>query len=341
MSSTNISAKTLDEAITKACLEFGVTSDQLEYEILDKGSRGFFGIGAKPCLIQAKIKGETTKEDRQGHEKKPKLKENKGSDEESFRKGEDEGYINLKERKTNKIYNEPEKNEEQIKEEGFKRKQRKINVKDKGEKQKRKVINKSNKKIDIEKNKIDFNQKKRIVEPEKNSEIFDEDPAKKSVAFLNSLFDAMGMEVDASGRFESETKEVFINLSGKDMDSLIGRRGQIMEALQYLTGQVVNKKITGHVWVRLDTENYRAKRKQSLEQYALEVAKKVKKNNRPMVLEPMNAYERRVIHSVLQPESDLSTHSEGEEPYRHIVVRPVKKAKDKSQSKDTENKREV
>lgn len=135
----------------------------------------------------------------------------------------------------------------------------------------------------------------------------------------------MEMNINYSSKYDAEKNELIINLSGDDMGILIGKRGQTLDALQYLTSQVVNKHQSGYIRVKLDTENYRERRKETLETFAINMARKVRRNNRPIVLEPMNAYERRIIHSVLQGESDVITRSEGEEPYRHVVICPVKK----------------
>ena len=113
---------------------------------------------------------------------------------------------------------------------------------------------------------------------------------------------------------------VDIDLVGDDMGVLIGKRGQTLDSLQYLVSLVVNKKSDKYLRVKLDTENYRERRKETLENLAKNIAFKVKRTKRPVSLEPMNPYERRVIHSALQNDRYVTTRSEGEEPFRHVVV---------------------
>ena len=198
-----ISAKNVDDAITQATVQLGITSDQLEYEVLDKGSTGFLGIGSKNAVIKAR------------------------------------------------------------------------------------------KKFSIDENVVEF---------------------------LSSIFDAMKMEVEILVAVNEEEHIIEVELKGDDMGILIGKRGQTLDSIQYLTSLVVNKGNAGYVRVKVDTENYRARRKETLENLAKNIAFKVKRTKKPVFLEPMNPYERRVIHSALQNDPLVSTHSEGEEPYRKVVV---------------------
>lgn len=138
--------------------------------------------------------------------------------------------------------------------------------------------------------------------------------------FLNDVFQAMNMEVVIAIKYNEEEKSMDIELSGNEMGVLIGKRGQTLDSIQYLTSLVVNKGNAGYVRVKVDTENYRARRKETLENLAKNIAFKVKRTKKPVFLEPMNPYERRVIHSALQNDPLVSTHSEGEEPYRKVVV---------------------
>lgn len=139
--------------------------------------------------------------------------------------------------------------------------------------------------------------------------------------FLNDIFGAMKMEVKIDITIDNEEDTVNINLSGEDMGVLIGKRGQTLDSLQYLTSLVVNKGKANYIRVKLDTEDYRRRRKETLENLARGIAYKVKKTRKPVVLEPMNPYERRIIHSALQGNKYVETVSEGEEPYRHVVVK--------------------
>lgn len=204
MEMITVSAKTVDEAITKALLEFETTSEMLEYEIVDKGNSGILGfIGSKPAIIRAR--------------------------------------------------------------------------------------------------------KKESVDD-------------KAIVFLADVFDAMGMEVDIKAAFNPEESELSIDLSGNEMGILIGKRGQTLDSLQYLVSLVVNKNSGDYIRVKLDTENYRERRKETLETLAKNIAYKVKRTKRNVSLEPMNPYERRIIHSSLQNDKFVITRSEGEEPFRHVVI---------------------
>ena len=197
------SAKTVSDAITEACKEFGVTSDKLDYVVKEEGSSGFLGIGAKDAVIEAKMKSSVT---------------------------------------------------------------------------------------DIAK------------------------------IFLDDVFHAMNMTVVIDAKFNENEKELNIDLSGDDMGVLIGKRGQTVDSLQYLVSLVVNKESTDYIRVKVDTENYRKRRQDTLENLAKNIAFKVKRTKRTVSLEPMNPYERRIIHSALQNDKFVTTHSEGEEPFRHVVV---------------------
>ena len=140
--------------------------------------------------------------------------------------------------------------------------------------------------------------------------------------FLQEVLQAMGMgEVTIVSSIDEEGA-LAIEMSGDNMGILIGKRGQTLDSLQYLTNRVANKSQDGYVRVKLDTEDYRKRRKQTLENLAKNIAYKVKRSRKPISLEPMNPYERRIIHSALQADDRVSTHSEGEEPYRRVVVTP-------------------
>ena len=135
------------------------------------------------------------------------------------------------------------------------------------------------------------------------------------------MFGAMSMEVKADITFDDEENSVNVDLSGDNMGVLIGKRGQTLDSIQYLTSLVINKNSEKYVRVKLDTENYRKRRKETLESLAKNIAYKVKRSRRSVALEPMNPYERRIIHSALQGNKYVETVSEGEEPYRHVVVK--------------------
>lgn len=198
--------KNVDEAITNACVELGISADKLDYEVVEKGSNGFLGIGSKAAIIKAR----------------------------------------------------------------------------------------------------------------KNQSI--EDIARE---FLNKIFSAMELTVKLDINVVEGEKEntININVIGDDMGILIGKRGQTLDSLQYLVSLVVNKESEKFNRVKLDTENYRERRKATLENLARNISLKVKRIKKPVALEPMNPYERRIIHSALQNDKYCTTKSEGEEPYRHVVVK--------------------
>ncbi len=201
----NVSGKNVDDAISKAMVTLGASSDALEYEIIEKGSAGILGglIGSRPAVIRAR-------------------------------------------------------------------------------------------------------KKKNMVE--------------QGADFLERVFTTMGMKVTILTDYDEEEKVVSYDLSGEEMGVLIGKRGQTLDSLQHLVGLVVNKNSEAYIRVKLDTENYRERRKETLEMLAKNIAAKVKRTKRAVSLEPMNPYERRIIHSALQGDKHVVTKSEGEEPYRHVVV---------------------
>ena len=198
-----VSAKNVDDAITEASIQLGTTSDNIEYEVVEKGSTGFLGIGSKNAVIKAR------------------------------------------------------------------------------------------KKYSLEGNVRNF---------------------------LDSVFSAMNMEVEVLIKIDEDEHSIDVELKGDDMGILIGKRGQTLDSLQYLTNLAVNKHSDNYYKVKIDTEDYRKRRKETLENLAKNIAYKVKRTKRPVSLEPMNPFERRIIHSALQNDRYVTTHSEGDEPYRHVVV---------------------
>ena len=162
-----------------------------------------------------------------------------------------------------------------------------------------------------------------LTDPEEIKKV--EESAKE---FLTQVFAAMELEVEIKSKYNPEDGCLEAEFLGDDMGILIGKRGQTLDSLQYLTSLVVNKGRQGYIRVKLDTEDYRRRRKETLENLARGIAYKVKKTRKPVVLEPMNPYERRIIHSALQGNRYVETISEGEEPYRHVVVK-LKRDKDR------------
>ena len=277
-----VSAKTVDDAITKASIELGLSSDQLEYQVISQGSSGFLGIGSKPAVIQVRRKpGVELPEE--AAEEQPVKKEEK-AEPQSAETG---------------IAQEPEK-------ETRKRREKKTPVPELEE--------------EAEEEQAAVPQGKHIVTERTDEEI---SAMKTSAsAFLEGVFQAMELPVNITMDYDSQAGCLDIDFEGEDMGILIGKRGQTLDSLQYLSSLVVNKDQKNYVRVKLDTEDYRKRRKETLENLARNIAYKVKRNRRPVSLEAMNPYERRIIHSALQGNKYVETHSEGNEPYRHVVVTP-------------------
>ena len=268
--SIRVSAKTVDDAITEALIQLGVTSDRLEYEVIEKGSAGFLGIGMKQAVIEAR--------------RKPEPKE--------------------------------EKVEEPVVEEPVKAEPKKVETV-----QPQKAA--AEKKAD-EPQKAAFEkavEKEVKEEVKKETKLVEVQPQtiKAVEDFLKNTMKAMDMEVELKTEIDQDGA-LCVDMSGEHMGILIGKRGQTLDSLQYLANRVANKHQEGYVRVKLDTENYRARREETLRHLAKNIAHKVKRNRRPVALEPMNPYERRIIHSALQNDKYVTTHSEGEEPFRRVVV---------------------
>ena len=158
-----------------------------------------------------------------------------------------------------------------------------------------------------------------MSEQNRNYEQIEEIKQRASV-FLTDVFHAMDLEAEISSTYDRESAILNIDMKGDNMGVLIGKRGQTLDSLQYLVSLVVNKGIDGYIHVKADTENYRERRKKTLENLAKNIASKVKRNRASVALEPMNPYERRIIHSALQSDRYVTTYSQGEEPYRKVIV---------------------
>ena len=268
--SIRVSAKTVDDAITEALIQLGVTSDRLEYEVIEKGSAGFLGIGMKQAVIEAR--------------RKPEPKE--------------------------------EKVEEPVVEDPVKAEPKKVEAV-----QPQKAA--AEKKAD-EPQKAAFEkavEKEVKEEVKKETKLVEVQPQTIEAVedFLKNTMKAMDMEVELKTEIDQDGA-LCVDMSGEHMGILIGKRGQTLDSLQYLANRVANKHQEGYVRVKLDTENYRARREETLRHLAKNIAHKVKRNRRPVALEPMNPYERRIIHSALQSDPYVMTHSEGEEPFRKVVI---------------------
>ena len=259
-----VSGKNVDEALTNALIKLETTSDKVEYEVIEKGSAGFLGMGRKLAVIKVRKK-----------EDKPV-----------------EANVKAKETETQKVA-DSSVSYEPVKAEPVK---------------------------SVDNNEIKDDSHEQPKKTSKYTTVMpNEEVERRITTFLGDMFKAMNLEVKIDVKFD-DPDCVNVELSGPNMGVLIGKRGQTLDSIQYLTSLVVNKGNAGYVRVKVDTENYRARRKETLENLAKNIAYKVKRSRRPVALEPMNPYERRIIHSTLQNDKFVSTRSEGEEPFRHVVV---------------------
>ena len=299
------SAKTKSEAITKACIELGVSSDQLEIQVISEGSNGFFGIGSKPAVIKVR-KIESVSEEEEMKEIVETVKLDSFKEEAPVQEEKKTEAIKpvKKEIKEPKAVSEKPRQPKRVKERAAKEKQPR-EFREPKEKQVREKTTKPVKPVEI------------LTDPEEIKEV--ENRAK---VFLRDVFASMNLgEVEITSEYNTTDGSLEVDFEGEDMGILIGKRGQTLDSLQYLTSLVVNKGKSNYIRVKLDTEDYRKRRKETLENLARGIAYKVRKTRKPVILEPMNPYERRIIHSALQGNKFVETVSEGEEPYRHVVVK--------------------
>ena len=317
-----ITAKTVDEAITKACLEFGISSDNLEIEVVREGTSGFFGIGSKPAIIRVRRKAEkeefsileVLKKEEQKKEavrKEPKKEPRKDIKKEPKKEPKKENKEPRKE-----AVKEPKK---EVKKDAPKPPKKENNKPAEKEVVKEAVKESAVKEAPVKKEtkqEVKKEEKKPVVRTDEQVAAMKRDAEK----FLAGVFKAMELPVNIQIVYDKENDSLDINFDGEDMGILIGKRGQTLDSLQYLTSLVVNKEQENYVRVKLDTEDYRSRRKDTLENLARNIAFKVRKTRKAVVLEPMNPYERRIIHSALQGNKYVETYSEGNEPYRHVVV---------------------
>ena len=293
MNEITVSAKTLDDAITEASIQLGVASDQMEYDVIEKGSAGFLGIGSRQAVIRARIKKSVTEEIKAEEIKPEEIKK-------EFKKEFKKDRKDFGGHKERKEYKKDSKKD-------FKKEPKKEFVKE----NKTETVSAVTAAAPVQEEKKEL-----------HVAVVTEETQKICEKFLQEVLQAMGMgEVNIVSSIDEEGA-LAIEMNGENMGILIGKRGQTLDSLQYLTNRVANKSQDGYVRVKLDTEDYRKRRKQTLENLAKNIAYKVKRSRKPISLEPMNPYERRIIHSALQADDRVSTHSEGEEPYRRVVVTP-------------------
>ena len=304
MEEITVSAKTLDDAITEALIQLGVTSDQLEYDVIEKGNAGFLGIGRKQAVIKARRKVEKKVNDEPVIDFSDAVKGvMKDSKSDNYHKHNNRDNKKKKDNRKKENYHKNNKN---------------VTASEKTEKVKEETV-KTEKKEKNDKPHKPVQERKEI-ELAKVEDI----TVKTCEEFLTNVLKAMDMEVEIKTSIDEEGA-LCIDMNGDNMGILIGKRGQTLDSLQYLTNRVANKAQDGYVRVKLDTEDYRRRRKETLENLAKNIAHKVKRTRRSVSLEPMNPYERRIIHSALQGDRSVTTHSEGEEPYRRVVVTLVRK----------------
>jgi spoIIIJ-associated protein len=337
-----VSGKTLQDAITSACLKLNVISANLDYTVIDQGSRGFLGLGAKPARIRARAKSASdaaaailndvlnkaekkiqnqaekaaeapvkeeapVKKERKAPVKAEKAAEEAVKEAAPVKKAETEAAPSEEKTEKKKSRNDSRQNQ--------KSRNRKKNKKP--EKAEAAAPARQEKAAPAEE--AARAPKKKAEKPQLTPEKIEE-INEKALVFLKDVFKAMNLNVDISTSYSDETGILTINMEGEDMGMLIGKRGQTLDSLQYLVSLVVNKGIDGYIHVKADTENYRERRKQTLENLAKNISGKVKRTRKSITLEPMNPYERRIIHSSLQNDRFVTTYSEGEEPYRRVVV---------------------
>ena len=259
-----VSGKNVDEALTNALIKLETTSDKVEYEVIEKGSAGFLGMGRKLAVIKVRKK-----------EDKPV-----------------EANVKAKETETQKVA-DSSVSYEPVKAEPVK---------------------------SVDNNEIKDDSHEQPKKTSKYTTVMpNEEVERRITTFLGDMFKAMNLEVKIDVKFD-DPDCVNVELSGPNMGVLIGKRGQTLDSIHYLTSLVVNKGKDKYVRIKVDTEDYRNRRKETLESLAKNIAYKVKRSRKPVSLEPMNPYERRIIHSTLQNDKFVSTRSEGEEPFRHVVV---------------------
>lgn len=324
MDSARVSARNYDEALTKALIELGTTSDNVDVEIIERGTNGFLGIiGVKPWTLKVTVK--KSKDTEVAKKKNTNVAKNVSAS------AAPKVSEKVREQKSPIEKKDIEKKDEPVKEPVAQKKEVKVEPVETS-KAKEEVKEISTEAVDEY---TKFYGEDNYESSNKKILTNDELEAVRGVvdSFLNDLFKAMDLPAHANYNFSFKTNELSIVIEGEeDLGVLIGKRGQTLDSLQYILSLVVNKSSESYIRIKLDTENYRKKRKEKLELLAKNIASKVKKTGRFTELEPMNAYERRIIHAVLQSDNMVSTKSVGEEPFRHITIYPKKSFKQNKRS---------
>ncbi len=356
MDKIRVSAKTKDEAITKALIQLGITSDRLDYTVLVEGKSGLFGIGAKPWIIEASVKAASQKSDLERLEKEihnitsGKAEEKKPAPAAPKKPLTEKQAVVPAEKKAEDAGDqkgESPKSENRADTDRAARPERRERS-DRGERRPRRERNERNERGNRGERRNDRVSGKRyprggyevkdmsiLNTPEPEHKVHEIKPVspeeaaaaqKQAEEFITALMKGMNMDVNISASFDHANNELLLNMEGPDMGILIGKRGQTLDSLQYLTSLVINKEHKeDYIRVKLDTEDYRSRREATLRNLARNIAYKVRRSRKPVALEPMNPYERRIIHSALQNDRYVTTRSEGEEPFRHVIIYMKKK----------------
>ena len=316
----SFSAKTKEEAITAACMELGVTSDRLDFVVEQEAASGLFGLGRKDAVIRARIK--------EGNEMPvPPVKSEQAAEEPVAEKAATAAEETSAEGPKIKTLEEIEARAKAAAEKNGGTYEEVRTERRSGDRDGRRRGGRNRRGNGTrEERPRDYTPSQ--PKPEKEVPVRTEEEIAQMKAdaeqFLSDVFSKMGISVEKTIDYDPQTGYLGIEFSGDEMGILIGKRGQTLDSLQYLTSLVVNKNQKEYVRVKLDTEEYRKRRKETLESLSRNIAGKVKRTHRSVVLEPMNPYERRIIHSALQGNHYVETYSEGDEPYRRVVVTPKK-----------------
>ncbi len=300
--------KTVNDAITEASISLGITSDMLEYEVIEEGSAGILRLFSKDAVIRARKKEEKNQEVEEKIDIKPDFKaELRGINKESKPEAKKQPKFENKKEKKPEVKKEIKPEAASVKKE---------------EKTFAKPEKKKEDKHAEEHDEIKANVQEKPAEIKKESIIITGEAAEnKNVnAVLNAIFEKLDVKAEITTTVDETEKVVSIVIDGEDTGDLIGKRGQTLDAIQYLCSIIVNKDEKDYYRVKVDTNNYRERRQKTLENLAKNIASKVKKTRKKVALEPMNPYERRVIHSYLQSDKYVTTKSEGEEPNRRVVI---------------------
>lgn len=340
MNSVVVTAKTLDEAITNALLQLGASSDQVNIEVLEEGSKGFMGLFGKSFKVRATLKdGEepiVEASEPISNVKVTDAAEEVAAKEEVVKEesapmqpieavtvtGEKVVIDDTIEKRLREANSAREAKGENREERRDRREGRRDDRRDRRRDDRR--DRRENREERFENREEEAQAKPAFEAPVYEIPADAEEVQAKVKAFLTELLGAMGIQVAIETRFSTEGI-MEVSIDGEGMGVIIGKRGATLDSLQYLATLVVNKGRADHVRLKLDTEGYRARRQETLEKLAINLAKKVKRTGHRVVLEPMNPYERRIIHSVLQADRAVETHSDGEEPYRKVIISPKRR----------------